>query len=62
MEKTAITRITFGDETQMQEREDTVRSFAAIIDGECDDIPEQAFRYKSDIDSVREAYAAMSKE
>ncbi|MDO4851640.1 MAG: F0F1 ATP synthase subunit beta [Actinomycetota bacterium] len=42
--------------------EDTVRSFAAIIDGECDDIPEQAFRYKSDIDSVREAYAAMSKE
>ena len=26
--------------------EDTVRSFAAIVDGECDDIPEQAFRLR----------------
>ena len=34
--------------------EDTVRSFAAIVDGECDDIPEQAFRYASNIDDVRE--------
>ena len=33
--------------------EDTVRSFAAIVDGECDDIPEQAFRYASNIDDVR---------
>ena len=42
--------------------EDTVRSFAAIIDGECDDIPEQAFRYKGDIESVREAAEAMKHE
>ena len=32
---------------------DTVRSFAAIVDGECDDIPEQAFRYAGNIDDVR---------
>ena len=35
--------------------EDTVRSFAAIIDGHCDDIPEQAFRYKGAIEDVYEA-------
>jgi F-type H+-transporting ATPase subunit beta len=35
--------------------EDTVRSFAAIIDGKCDDIPEQAFRYKGAIEEVYEA-------
>ncbi len=40
--------------------EDTVRSFAEIIDGKCDDIPEQAFRYKGDIDEVREAAAKMN--
>ena len=34
--------------------EDTVRSFAEIIDGKCDDLPEQAFRYASDINDVRE--------
>ena len=33
--------------------EDTVRSFAAIVDGECDDIPEQCFRYAGTIDDVR---------
>lgn len=40
--------------------EDTVRSFAAIIDGEVDDIPEQAFRYSRDIEEVREKAAKMS--
>ena len=39
--------------------EDTVRSFAAIVDGECDDIPEQAFRYAGTIDDVRARAAAM---
>ena len=38
---------------------DTVRSFAAIVDGECDDLPEQAFRYASTIDDVRERAAKM---
>ncbi|MDR2671836.1 MAG: F0F1 ATP synthase subunit beta [Coriobacteriales bacterium] len=39
--------------------EDTVRSFAAIIDGDCDDIPEQAFRYKGAIEEVFEAAKAL---
>ena len=39
--------------------EDTVRSFAAIVDGECDDLPEQAFRYAGTIDDVRERAAKM---
>ena len=40
--------------------EDTVRSFAAIVDGECDDIPEQAFRYAGTIDDVRARAAKMA--
>ena len=42
--------------------EDTVRSFAAIIDGECDDIPEQCFRYAGTIDDVRERAAKLAAE
>ncbi len=42
--------------------EDTVRSFAAIVDGECDDIPEQAFRYAGTIDDVRERANKMAAE
>jgi len=37
-----------------------VRSFAAIVDGKCDDIPEQAFRYASNIDDVRARAAKMA--
>ncbi|MBR2682533.1 MAG: F0F1 ATP synthase subunit beta [Atopobiaceae bacterium] len=40
--------------------EDTVRSFAAIVDGECDDIPEQAFRYAGTIDDVRQRALKMA--
>ena len=40
---------------------ETVRSFAAIVDGECDDLPEQAFRYAGTIDDVRARAAAMAK-
>lgn len=40
--------------------EDTVRSFAAIVDGECDDIPEQAFRYAGTIEDVRERAAKLA--
>ncbi len=39
--------------------EDTVRSFAAIVDGQCDDIPEQAFRYAGSIEDVRERAAKL---
>ena len=42
--------------------EDTVRSFAAILDGECDDIPEQCFRMKGSIDDVYEAYEQLKKD
>ena len=42
--------------------EDTVRSFAAIIDGECDEIPEQCFRMTGSIDDVYTAYEAMKKD
>ncbi len=40
--------------------EDTVRSFAAIVDGECDDLPEQAFRFAGTIEDVRERAAKMA--
>lgn len=40
---------------------DTVRSFAAIVDGACDEIPEQCFRYASDIDDVRHRYELLQK-
>lgn len=36
--------------------EDTIRSFAEILDGKCDDIPEQCFRNKGAIEDVYEAY------
>ena len=42
--------------------EDTVRSFAEIVDGKCDDLPEQAFRYASTIEDVRARAAAMQEE
>lgn len=40
--------------------EETVRSFAEIVDGKCDDLPEQAFRYASSIDDVRARAAKMN--
>ena len=50
--------------------EDTIRSFAAILDGECaeildgkcDHIPEQCFVYKGAIEDVYAAYEEMTKE
>ena len=40
--------------------EDTVRSFAEIVDGKCDDLPEQAFRFAGTIEDVRRRAAAMA--
>jgi F-type H+-transporting ATPase subunit beta len=40
-------------------RKDTVRGFKAIVDGECDDIPEQAFYMMGTIDEVREKAAEL---
>ncbi|MDO5044412.1 MAG: F0F1 ATP synthase subunit beta [Coriobacteriia bacterium] len=42
--------------------EDTVRSFKAIVDGEMDSYPEQAFRYASTIDDVIERASKLSAE
>ena len=42
--------------------EDTVRSFKEILDGKCDEIPEQCFTYKGAIEDVYAAYEKMQKE
>jgi F-type H+-transporting ATPase subunit beta len=42
--------------------EDTVRSFAEIVDGKCDGLPEQAFRFAGTIDDVRERAEKMAAE
>lgn len=42
--------------------EDTIRSFREILDGNCDDIPEQCFRYKGAIEEVYAAYEEMQKK
>jgi len=39
--------------------EDTIRSFAEVVDGKHDDLPEQAFRYAGTIDDVIERAAQM---
>ena len=41
--------------------EDTIRSFAAILDGECDEIPEQCFRRKGSIEDVYASYEERKK-
>jgi F-type H+-transporting ATPase subunit beta len=35
--------------------EDTIKGFKEIVDGKCDDMPEQAFLYVGTIDEAREA-------
>ena len=56
-----VAEVFTGNPGKYVKLEDTIRSFAAIIDGKCDSIPEQAFRYKGDIDEVFEAAAAMKE-
>lgn len=41
--------------------EDTIRSFAAILDGKCDEIPEQCFQLKGSIEDVYAAYDELKK-
>ncbi len=40
---------------------DTLRSFADIVEGRADDLPEQAFLYVGDIDEVRAKAKEMAK-
>jgi F-type H+-transporting ATPase subunit beta len=42
-------------------REDTVRSFEEILEGKCDDLPEQAFSMTGTIDDVRANAAKIAK-
>lgn len=57
-----VAEVFTGNPGKYVKLEDTIRSFAEIIDGKCDDIPEQAFRYKGAIEEVREAAAALKAE
>ncbi|VAX17230.1 ATP synthase beta chain, partial [hydrothermal vent metagenome] len=40
---------------------DTIAGFKKLIDGECDEIPEQAFYMVGNIDEVYEKYEKMKK-
>jgi F-type H+-transporting ATPase subunit beta len=51
-----------GQQGKYVEIKDTVRGFKEIIDGKCDDIPEQAFFMMGGIDDVRARAEKMSKE
>jgi len=51
-----------GQQGQYVETKDTVRGFKEVIDGKCDDIPEQAFFMMGGIDSVRARAEKMAKE
>ena len=51
-----------GQQGQYVEVKDTVRGFKEIIDGKCDDIPEQAFFMMGGLDGVRERAEKMAKE
>ena len=42
--------------------EDTIRSFKEILEGKCDEIPEQCFRYKGAIEEVHAAYEKLKEE
>ncbi len=41
--------------------QDTIRGFKEILDGKCDDIPEQAFLYVGSIEEVRKKAAQLSR-
>src|SRR5262249_29642307 len=43
-------------------RQETVRGFAEILDGKCDDLPEQAFYLVGTIDDAREKAEKMAQE
>jgi F-type H+-transporting ATPase subunit beta len=46
---------------QFVKLEDTIRSFAEVLDGKCDDLPEGAFYMAGSIDDVREKAKTMAK-
>jgi F-type H+-transporting ATPase subunit beta len=50
-----------GSPGKYVEVKDTVRSFKEIVDGKCDDLPEQAFYMQGGIEDVRERAAQIAK-
>ena len=57
-----VAEVFTGNPGKYVKMEDTVRSFAEILDGKCDHIPEQCFVYKGAIEDVYEAYDQMVKD
>ena len=57
-----VAEIFTGNPGKYVKMEDTIRSFAEILDGKCDHIPEQCFVYKGAIEDVYAAYEEMTKE
>ena len=49
-----------GSDGKYVELKETIRGFKMLIDGKCDDIPEQAFYMKGGIDEVLQAAEAMA--
>ena len=57
-----VAEVFTGNPGKYVKMEDTIRSFAEILDGKCDHIPEQCFVYKGAIEDVYAAYEEMTKE
>ena len=57
-----VAEVFTGNPGKYVKMEDTIRSFAEILDGKCDHIPEQCFVYKGAIEDVYAAYDKMTKE
>ncbi len=56
-----VAEVFTGNPGKYVKLEDTIRSFAEILDGKCDHIPEQCFVYKGAIEDVYAAYEEMQK-
>ena len=57
-----VAEVFTGNPGKYVKMEDTIRSFAEILDVKCDHIPEQCFVYKGAIEDVYAAYEEMTKE
>ena len=57
-----VAEVFTGNPGKYVKLEDTIRSFAEILDGKCDHSPEQCFVYKGAIEDVYAAYDEMQKK
>lgn len=57
-----VAEVFTGNPGKYVKLEDTIRSFAEILDGKCDHIPEQCFTYKGAIEDVYEAYEKIKED